>query len=142
MALGGRHHPIWTLAAAAVLIAAGLVLLWAGVGLLAVALIAYGAVDVCPTGDHGWGRGFVLTPPSTLSPSLAKPESGHGVSARGMTLCRDMRSSLVGVAYPISLTTLSNHGAIWLDQPCSRRFSPTGSATRRLRRDGMNRTSR
>jgi len=43
MASGGRHHPIWTLATAAVLIAAGLALLWAGVGLLAVALIAYGA---------------------------------------------------------------------------------------------------
>lgn len=43
MASGGRHHPIWTLATAAVLIAAGLVLLSAGVGLLAVALIAYGA---------------------------------------------------------------------------------------------------
>jgi hypothetical protein len=43
MASGGRHHPIWTLGTAAVLIAAGLALLWAGVGLLAVALIAYGA---------------------------------------------------------------------------------------------------
>ena len=43
MAAGGRHHPICTLAAAAVLIAAGLALLRAGVGPLAVALIAYGA---------------------------------------------------------------------------------------------------
>ena len=43
MALGGRHHPIWTLAAAAILIAAGLALLWTGVGLPALALIAYGA---------------------------------------------------------------------------------------------------
>ena len=43
MASGGRHHPIWTLATAAVLIAAGLAVLWAGIGLLAVALIAYGA---------------------------------------------------------------------------------------------------
>lgn len=43
MALGGRHHPIWTLAIAAVLIAMGLALLWAGGGPLAIALIAYGA---------------------------------------------------------------------------------------------------
>jgi hypothetical protein len=43
MASGGRHHPIWTLAAAAVLIAAGLTLLWSGAGLIAAAMIAYGA---------------------------------------------------------------------------------------------------
>jgi hypothetical protein len=43
MVSGGRHHPIWTLAAAAFLIAAGLILLWSGSGLVAGALIAYGA---------------------------------------------------------------------------------------------------
>ncbi len=43
MAAGERYHPIWTLAAAALLIATGLVLLWAGWSLPAVALIAYGA---------------------------------------------------------------------------------------------------
>jgi hypothetical protein len=43
MASGGRHHPIWTLAAAATLIAAGLALLWSGTELVAMALIAYGA---------------------------------------------------------------------------------------------------
>ncbi|WP_233713231.1 MFS transporter [Amaricoccus solimangrovi] len=35
MAAGGRHHPIWTLGAAAALIAAGLTLLWSGAGLVA-----------------------------------------------------------------------------------------------------------
>ena len=43
MASGSRHHPIWTMAAAAMLIAAGLGLLWYGDGAPAVALIAYGA---------------------------------------------------------------------------------------------------
>lgn len=43
MASGGRHHPMWTLATAAILIATGLTLLWAGVGSVAIALIAYGA---------------------------------------------------------------------------------------------------
>ena len=43
MASGSRHHPIWTMAAAAMLIAAGLGLLWYGAGAPAVALIAYGA---------------------------------------------------------------------------------------------------
>jgi MFS family permease len=43
MASGSRHHPIWTMAAAAMLIAAGLGLLWYGAGAPAVALVAYGA---------------------------------------------------------------------------------------------------
>ena len=43
MALGQRHHPRWTLLAAMGLIAAGLVLLWAGVPVAALALILYGA---------------------------------------------------------------------------------------------------
>ncbi|GJE03341.1 MFS transporter [Methylobacterium isbiliense] len=43
MANKGRHHPIWTLSAAMGLIALGLVLLWAGFPILAVALVLYGA---------------------------------------------------------------------------------------------------
>ena len=43
MANRGRHHPIWTLAAAMSLIAAGLTLLWAGLGVIALALVFYGA---------------------------------------------------------------------------------------------------
>lgn len=43
MAAGSHYHPIWTLAAAALLIATGLALLWIGWGLPAGALIAYGA---------------------------------------------------------------------------------------------------
>ncbi|WP_108661902.1 MFS transporter [Acuticoccus kandeliae] len=40
---GNRYHPIWTITAATVLIAAGLILLWSGFPLPAAALIAYGA---------------------------------------------------------------------------------------------------
>jgi MFS family permease len=43
MMLGSRYHPIWTLAAAGILIAVGLMLLWTGFRLPAAALIAYGA---------------------------------------------------------------------------------------------------
>jgi hypothetical protein len=67
MASGGRHHPIWTLATAAVLIAAGLALLWAGTGLLAVALIAYGA-----------GNGIWSIARGTLPLTLFGPE-GYAV---------------------------------------------------------------
>lgn len=43
MAGGGRHHPLWTLAAAMAMIASGLLLLWAGFAIVAVALVLYGA---------------------------------------------------------------------------------------------------
>jgi hypothetical protein len=93
MASGGRHHPIWTLATAAVLIAAGLVLIWAGVGLLAVALIAYGAgngiwsiargtLPLALFGPHDYaalmGR---LAAPSLLAQALA-PLAGALIMAR------------------------------------------------------------
>ncbi len=41
--LGGRHHPIWTMTASTVLVAAGLGLLWAGFPILAACLVPYGA---------------------------------------------------------------------------------------------------
>ncbi len=43
MAGRGRHHPLWTLAAAVVLTASGLVLLWSGFRFTAAAIILYGA---------------------------------------------------------------------------------------------------
>lgn len=42
MALGRRHHPLWTLLASTVLMAAGIGLLWAGLPVPAAALILYG----------------------------------------------------------------------------------------------------
>jgi hypothetical protein len=43
MLIGRYHHPIWTMVASAVLVAAGLGLLWAGLPIIAVALVFYGA---------------------------------------------------------------------------------------------------
>ncbi len=43
MMAGGRHHPIWTLAASVGLSSVGIVLLWLGFPVPALALIAYGA---------------------------------------------------------------------------------------------------
>jgi MFS family permease len=41
--LGGRYHPIWTMTASTVLVAAGLGLLWAGFPVMAACLVPYGA---------------------------------------------------------------------------------------------------
>ena len=43
MVSGGRHHPFWTLAAASVLSAAGMVMLAAGFSIIGLSLILYGA---------------------------------------------------------------------------------------------------
>lgn len=43
MAIGRYHHPIWTLTAATLLVAAGLGQIWAGLPIIALGLMAYGA---------------------------------------------------------------------------------------------------
>ena len=43
MAIGRYHHPIWTLMAATLLVAAGLGQIWAGLPVIALGLMAYGA---------------------------------------------------------------------------------------------------
>jgi len=43
MLIAHRHHPIWTKAASAGLVATGLIALWAGLPVIAVALVLYGA---------------------------------------------------------------------------------------------------
>jgi hypothetical protein len=43
MATGGRHHPLWTLAASVTLVASGFALLWAGFPVPALALLCFGA---------------------------------------------------------------------------------------------------
>src|SRR5262249_20746862 len=43
MLIGHTHHPIWTMIASTVLTAAGLAILWAGLPVIAVALVLYGA---------------------------------------------------------------------------------------------------
>lgn len=43
MLIGRHHHPIWTMVAATVLVAAGVGLLWSALPIIAVALVLYGA---------------------------------------------------------------------------------------------------
>ncbi|MFZ1425300.1 MAG: MFS transporter [Geminicoccaceae bacterium] len=43
MLIGRYHHPIWTMVASMVLVAAGVGLLWAGLPVIAIALVFYGA---------------------------------------------------------------------------------------------------
>jgi hypothetical protein len=43
MTIGHRHHPIWTMVAATVLVAAGLTVLWGDWPIPALALVLYGA---------------------------------------------------------------------------------------------------
>ncbi len=63
MSLGGRHHPMWTLTAAVVLIAAGLVLLCLGLPLPALALVSYGA------GNGIWSIARGTVPLALFGPS-------------------------------------------------------------------------
>jgi len=102
MALGGRHHPIWTLVVAALLIAAGLALLWAGGGLLAVALIAYGA-----------GNGIWSIARGTLPLSLFGP-SGYAVLMGRLAMPSLFAQALAPWVGAVLLSRLGAHAAIGL----------------------------
>ncbi|HEX8416922.1 MAG TPA: MFS transporter [Methylobacterium sp.] len=71
MAGRGRHHPLWTLAAAMTLVAAGLVMLALGLSAVAVALILYGAGN----GIYSIARGTV--PLSLFGPERYAPLLGR-----------------------------------------------------------------
>lgn len=118
MALGGRHHPIWTLGAAAVLIAAGLVLLWSGTGLVVGALIAYsagngvwsiarGALPLALFGPHGYaalmGR---LAAPSLIAQALAPSVGALGMTYYGPDVT-------LGVLASLSILNVLGTGLLW-----------------------------
>jgi MFS family permease len=63
MAFKERHHPIWTLLAAVTFMALGIVLLWAGFPLVALALVLYGV-----------GNGVYSIARGTLPLALFGPE--------------------------------------------------------------------
>ncbi len=67
----GRHHPIWTLSAAVVLFAGGLIMLVAGVPVIGLALILYGA-----------GNGIFSIARGALPLSLFGPERYASVMGR------------------------------------------------------------
>lgn len=119
MASGGRHHPIWTLAVAAALIAAGLALLWSGVGALAIAMVAYGAgngvwsiargtLPLALFGAHGYavlmGR---LAMPSLLAQALAP-------SAGALLIERLGAEATLGVLAGLAAVNLAGVAALWL----------------------------
>ncbi len=119
MASGGRHHPIWTLAAAAVLIAAGLVLLASGVGALAVALVAYGAgngiwsiargtLPLALFGPRGYavlmGR---LAMPSLIAQAVA-PSVGAGLIQRFGAV------TTMGMLSVLALVNVAGVAALWV----------------------------
>ena len=106
MAGRGRHHPIWTLAAAVVLTATGLVLLWGGFALLAVALIAYGAgngifsiargtLPLALFGSHGYARLMGrLAMPSLIAQALAPSGAALLVQTGGAHLAFGVLAAL------------------------------------------------
>ena len=102
MAAGGRHHPIWTLAVAASLIATGLMLLWAGVGLLAVALIAYGA-----------GNGIWSIARGTLPLALFGP-SGYARLMGRLAMPSLLAQALAPWVGAVLMSRLGAHAAIGL----------------------------
>jgi predicted MFS family arabinose efflux permease len=83
MVIGRYHHPIWTLAAAASFIAAGVTLLWSGAPAIAAALMIYGA----GIGIHSIARGtvplalFGADGYATLMGRLARPTLIAGAAA-------------------------------------------------------------
>ncbi len=118
-AFGRSYHPIWTLAAAGLLIALGLALLWAELPLPALALICYGAgngiwsiargtVPLALFGADGYaslmGR---LALPSLLAQSLA-PWLG------AVLLERTGAAGLLSVLALLGLLNLSTIIALWL----------------------------
>ncbi|ESR23820.1 MFS transporter [Lutibaculum baratangense] len=111
---GTRHHPIWTLSAAAILVGGGLVLLLLGPPLPAAALIAYGAgngiwsiargtLPLAVFGASGYAAlmGRLVTPSliaQALSPSIgAVLMQAHGVSAALYVLVGLGAFNIVGV---------------------------------------------
>ena len=71
MASGGRHHPFWTLAAAVVLIAAGMTMLAAGFPIVGLSLVLYGAGN----GIFSIARGAL--PLALFGPSRYAPIMGR-----------------------------------------------------------------
>jgi hypothetical protein len=119
MASGGRHHPIWTLATAGVLIAAGLVVLRAGVGALAVALVAYGA------GNGLWSIARGTLPLALFEPQgyavlmgrLAMPSliaQALAPSAGALLLQRYGAQATLTVLAGLALLNLVGVAALWM----------------------------
>lgn len=115
---GGRHHPIWTLVAAAFLILVGLTVLWAGPTMSIVALIAYGggaglwsiARGALPLALFG-ARGYAtlmgrLAVPSLVAQALAPTLGAVIISRFGV-------EALIGSLAALALATLAGVALLW-----------------------------
>jgi hypothetical protein len=119
MAGRGRHHPIWTMAAAMSLIAAGTVLLWSGYAATALALVLYGAGNgiysiargTLPLALFGPGRyaGLMgrLALPSLLAQALAPSLGAFAIARFGASFS-------LGLIALLGLTNMGLVGGLWL----------------------------
>lgn len=119
MAAGGRHHPIWTLVAAALLIATGLLLLWAGWALPAVALIAYGAGNgiwsiargTLPLALFG-AEGYAVLMGRLAMPSLIAQAMAPSIGA--LLMQRFGSQTTLGFLTVLAVTNVLGVMALWL----------------------------
>lgn len=119
MAGGGRHHPLWTLAASMVLMAFGLSLLFAGWGGIGIALVLYGAGN----GIYSIARGtvpLVLFGPSryaTLVGRLAMPSllaQALAPSIGAFALARHGATALLGLLAAFAAFNVVLVAVLWL----------------------------
>lgn len=117
-ALGSRHPPIWTMIAAASLIAAGLGLLWSGAGFAAAALLAYGA------GNGLWSIARGALPLALFGPAgyaalmgkLARPSliaQALAPTLGAIVLARFGPEALLGLVAALALTGVAAVLALW-----------------------------
>ncbi len=120
MMAGERHHPIWTLGVGAVLIAVGITLLWSGAGLVAGALIAYGAGNgiwsiargALPLALFG-PEGYAALMGRLAAPSLVAQAAAPTLAA--VVLARRGGEALLGVLAALALLNLAAVlGLTWL----------------------------
>jgi MFS family permease len=123
MAIARFHHPIWTMVVSAALVVLGMGALWAGLPLIAVALVAYGAGiglesiarGTVPLALFGAG-GYAALMGKLALPSLllqaAAPSLGAVLIHRfgtGGTLAAIFAAALVVLAMVSALALLSKH---------------------------------
>lgn len=122
MAAKGRHHPLWTLTAAMVLVAAGLAVLAAGVPAVGVALALYGAGN----GIYSIARGTV--PLALFGPvrypvlvgRLARPgliAQAVAPSLGAVALTYGGADAAYGVLVALALANLGMAIALWGARP-------------------------
>ncbi len=120
MASKGRHHPLWTMTAALLLIALGLILLAAGFGPVALALVVYGGGN----GVFSIARGTVplalfganryaplvgrLARPALVAQALAAPLGAFVLLHGGI-------ADMTGLLVALGLVNIGLMGGLWIN---------------------------